>query len=165
MAFKIETTATEISVFLQPRSSAFSFKLLCLNGVKISFHNYNKKLEFYIKEISILFGFLKDTLFLKHNKTYSCNFHRMKPDIPRPWNAACWKFSRSFHLLCFHKSQNNWQILEDPCFYVSVICSVWKHLELQEKNDNVPPPWTLLITLYHQLENATTSNLQGDHLF
>ena len=89
----------------------------------------------------------------------------MKPDIPRPWNAACWKFSRSFHLLCFHKSQNNWQILEDPCFYVSVICSVWKHLELQQKNDNVPPPWTLLITLYHQLENARTSNLQGDHLF
>ena len=57
MAFKIETTATEISVFLQPRSSAFSLKLLCLNGVKISFHNYNKKLEFYIKEISILFRF------------------------------------------------------------------------------------------------------------
>ena len=86
----------------------------------------------------------------------------MKPDIPRPWNAACWKFSRSFHLLCFHKSQNNWQILEDPCFYVSVICSVWKHLELQEKNDNVPAPLTLLITLYHQLEKARTSNLQGE---
>lgn len=57
MAVKIKTTETEISVFLQPRSSAFSLKLLCLNGVKISFHNYNKKLEFYIKEKSILFRF------------------------------------------------------------------------------------------------------------
>lgn len=57
MAFKIKTMATEISVFLQPKSSAFSLKLLCLNGVKINFHNYNKKLEFYIKETYILFGF------------------------------------------------------------------------------------------------------------
>ena len=37
MAFKIKTTATEIFVFLQLRSSAFSLKLLRLNGVKISF--------------------------------------------------------------------------------------------------------------------------------
>ena len=37
MAFKIKTTAIEIFVFLQPRSSAFSLKLVHLNGVKISF--------------------------------------------------------------------------------------------------------------------------------
>ena len=92
----------------------------------------------------------------------------MKLDIPRPWNAACWKFSRTFHLLCFHKSQNNLQILEDPCFYVSVTCSVWKHLELQERKKRsrsgfiLMSAWKLLITLYHQLENVTTSNLQGE---
>ena len=54
---KIKTTAIEIFVFLQPRWPAFSFKFLCLKGVKISFQTVTIKKEFYIMETCILFGF------------------------------------------------------------------------------------------------------------